>query len=233
MPDACATPSREPPILSVMTSTVVHVCRHGQVENPDHILYGRALGYGLSELGSQMARALGDHFADVPLTHLRCSPLQRAEETMAPIAAHHADLEIVTDHRVIEAANALEGQSFGRYNQRLLLPANLRHLWNPLRPSWGEPYRDIAVRMRAAIADAAAAAGDGGQAVVVAHQLPIYIARLDAQGRSFVHNPVTRECRLASVTSFHFVDGRVVKVTYAEPAAHLYPPKKKIFRPGM
>lgn len=216
-----------------MTSTVVHVCRHGQVENPDHILYGRAEGYGLSALGHQMAAALGEHFADVPLTHLRCSPLQRAQETIAPIAAAHPELEIVTDHRVIEAENLLEGQSFGRFNQRLALPKNLRYLWNPLLPSWGEPYRDVATRMRAAIADAAVAAGEGGQAAIVAHQLPIFIARLAAEGRSFVHNPITRECRLASVTSFHFHGPRVVKVSYAEPADHLYPPKARIFRPGM
>jgi hypothetical protein len=34
------------------------------------------------------------------------------------------------------------------------------------------------------------------------------------------------------VTAFHFMDGRV-KVEYSEPAADLYPAKKKIFRPGM
>ncbi len=216
-----------------MEPTVVHVCRHGQVENPDHILYGRAEGFGLSALGHRMAAALGEQFADVPLTHLRCSPLQRARETMAPIADRHPGVEVVIDTRIIEAANALEGQSFGRFNQKLLLPRNLRHLWNPIRPSWGEAYRDIAPRMRAAIADAARAAGEGGQAVLVSHQLPIYIARLAAEGRSYIHNPANRQCNLASVTSFHFVGDRITHVSYAEPAAHLYPPKKRIFRPGM
>lgn len=216
-----------------MQPTIVHVCRHGQVDNPEHILYGRLPGYGLSALGHQMAQRLGDHFADVPLAHLRVSPLQRAKETLAPIAAAHPALEVVQDDRVIEAANILEGQSFGRFNQRLLLPQNLIHLRNPLRPSWGEPYPLIAQRMRAAIADAAASVPQGGQALIVAHQLPIYIARLDAEGRSFVHNPVLRECRLASVTAFHFVQGRITAVEYSEPAADLYPAKKKIFRPGM
>ena len=216
-----------------MQPTIVHVCRHGQVDNPEHILYGRLPGYGLSALGHQMAQRLGEHFADVPLAHLRVSPLQRAKETLAPIAASHPELEVVEDARVVEAANILEGQAFGRFNQRLLLPRNLIHLRNPLRPSWGEPYPLIAQRMRAAIADAAASVPQGGQALIVAHQLPIYIARLDAEGRSFVHNPATRECRLASVTAFHFVAGRVTAVEYSEPAADLYPAKKKIFRPGM
>ena len=215
-----------------MESTLVHVCRHGQVYNPDHVLYGRQPGYGLSDLGRQMAERLGEYFADLPLTHLRCSPLQRARETMAPIAARHPELEIVIDPRVIEAANALEGQSFGKYNQRLLLPKNLRHLYNPLRPSWGEPYKEIVKRMRAAIADAAQSAGPGGRAVIVAHELPIWMARLDAEGRSLVHNPANRECHLASVTTLTLVDGRVAKVDYTQPARDLVPVRKKMFRPG-
>ena len=216
-----------------MQPSIVHVCRHGQVDNPDHILYGRLPGYGLSALGHAMAERLGEHFADAPLVQLRVSPLQRAKETLAPIAAAHPDLEIIEDARLIETANILEGQSFGRFNQRLLLPRNLWHLRNPLRPSWGEPYPQIAQRMRAAIADAAASVPQGSQVLIVSHQLPIYIARLDAEGRSFVHNPATRDCRLASVTAFHVIDGRVAGVEYSEPAADLYPAKKKIFRPGM
>ena len=216
-----------------MQPTIVHVCRHGQVDNPDHILYGRLPGYGLSALGHAMAERLGEHFADAPLVQLRVSPLQRAKETLAPIAAAHPDLEIIEDARLIETANILEGQSFGRFNQRLLLPRNLWHLRNPLRPSWGEPYPQIAQRMRAAIADAAASVPQGSQVLIVSHQLPIYIARLDAEGRSFVHNPATRDCRLASVTAFHVIDGRVAGVEYSEPASDLYPAKKKIFRPGM
>lgn len=220
-------------MLATMQPTIVHVCRHGQVENPDHILYGRLAGYGLSALGQAMARRLGEHFADVDLEHLRVSPLQRAKETLAPIAARHPDIPIVEDARVVEAANVFEGRNFGRFNQKLLLPTNWIHFRNPLRPSWGEPYAEIAVRMRAALADAAASVPEGGQALIVAHQLPIYIARLDAEGRRSVHNPANRQCRLASVTSFHYLRGRVVKVEYTEPCADLYPPGKKMFRPGM
>lgn len=216
-----------------MEQTLVHVCRHGQVYNPDHVLYGRQPGFGLSDLGRQMAERLGEYFADEPITHLRCSPLQRARETMAPIAEQHPDLELVIDPRIIEAANALEGQSFGRYNQRLLLPKNLRHLYNPLRPSWGEPYPHIVERMNAAIVDAAASAGVGGRAVLVSHELPIWMARRSAEGRSLVHNPGAREARLASVTTFTLIAGRIVNVDYAEPAGDLVPARKAVLRPGM
>lgn len=216
-----------------METTLVHVCRHGQVYNPDHVLYGRQPGFGLSDRGRQMADRLGEFFADLPITHLRVSPLQRARETIAPVAARHPELELVVDDRIIEAANTLEGQSFGRYNQRLLLPGNLRHLYNPFRPSWGEPYRHIAARMQAAILDAAVTAGPGGRAVLVSHELPIWMARLDAEGRSLVHNPAKRQAHLASVTTFSVIDGHIVKVDYTEPAGDLVPPRKKLLRPGM
>ena len=214
--------------------SVVHLVRHGQVHNPDGILYGRLPGYGLSEVGRAMATRLGKYFADVPLTHLRCSPLQRARETMAPIAAEHPELDVVTEDRVIEAANVFEGRHFGRYNQVLLLPQNLWRLRNPLRPSWGEAYPSIVARVRAAMSDAAKDAGDGGQALIVMHELPIWISRLAAEGRSLVHDPRKRQCRLASVTSFTWIDDRIVAVDYAEPAVDLLPAKKSkvLFRPG-
>lgn len=216
-----------------MEATLVHVCRHGQVDNPDHVLYGRAEGYRLSELGDRMAERLGEYFADVDVQHLRASPLQRAQETMAPIARRHPDIEVVTDYRLIEAANALEGQTFGRFNQRLLLPKHWWHFRNPRRPSWGEPHTSIAQRMRPAILDAAASVPQGGHAVVVSHQLPIWIARLAAEGRGFLHSPASRECRLASVTTFSVLEGRIVKVEYDEPCADLYPKPKLIIRPGV
>lgn len=204
---------------------IVHVMRHGQVHNPDGVLYGRLDGFGLSELGHDMAAHMAKHWADVPLTHLRCSPLQRARETMAPTAEVFPDLDVVIDDRVIEADNIFEGKVFGAGNKALRDPSMLRHVLNPLRPSWGEPYVDIAARMRAGLADAADAAGDGGQALVVSHQLSIWIARCDAEGRRFAHDPRRRECTLASVTSFTFRDGRVTAVEYSEPAGHLLPVK--------
>jgi len=214
--------------------SVVHLVRHGQVLNPDGILYGRLEGYGLSDIGQAMADRLGEYFADVPLTHLRCSPLQRARETMAPIARRHPELEVVTDDRVLEAANVFEGRNFGRYNQVLLLRKNLWQLRNPLKPSWGEEYTSIVARVKAAMADAATAAGDGGQALIVMHELPIWISRLAAEGRSLVHDPRKRRCRLGSVTSFTWIDGRIVAVDYAEPVADLVPARKSkyVFRPG-
>lgn len=214
-----------------MAARVVHLVRHGQVHNPEGVLYGRLPGYGLSELGRQMAERLGEHFADAPLVHLVASPLQRAQETMAPIAAGHPELSVQLDERVIEAANFFEGTSFGRHNQRLLRPASLWQLRNPLRPSWGEPYQQILARMRQALIDAAAQAVDG-EALIVSHELPIWMARSWAEGWPLVHDPRRRQARLASVTTFTFQGTELTGVSYAEPAGDLVPPKKRRFRPG-
>lgn len=197
--------------------------RHGQVHNPDGLLYGRLEGFGLSELGHQMAARMGEHWRDVPLTHLRCSPLQRAQETLAPTAELHPDLPVTTDERLIEAANKFEGMVFGGDNSALRDPKMFWHMRNPIRPSWGEPYQEIGARMHAAIKDAAADAGDGGQALVVSHQLPIWIARRYAEGRTGVHDPRRRQCTLCSVTTFTVRDGQITGVDYAEPVADLLP----------
>jgi broad specificity phosphatase PhoE len=214
-----------------MENSVVHLVRHGQVHNPEGVLYGRTPGYGLSDLGRQMAQRLGEHFADVPLVHLVSSPLQRAQETIAPIAAAHPDLEVHIDDRVIEAANVFEGRSFGKRNEILLRPSSWWALRNPLRPSWGESYTSILARMRAALVDAASHAV-GGEALVLSHELPIWMARSWAEGRSLVHDPRRRQARLASVTTFTFKGSHLVRVDYTEPCADLVPVKPKKFRPG-
>jgi broad specificity phosphatase PhoE len=197
--------------------------RHGQVDNPRGVLYERLPGFHLSDLGRAMVAQAAGFFADLPITHLRCSPLERAQESMAPIAALFPQLGVVTDARLIEAGNLFTGQIMGSSAQAARSPRNWRYLTNPLRPSWGEPYAEIAQRMTAGLLAAAEAAGEDGQAGVVSHQLPIWVARLRAEGRHLWHDPRRRVCTLASVTSFHIHDGAIVDIDYAEPAGHLLP----------
>jgi broad specificity phosphatase PhoE len=205
--------------------TIVHVLRHGEVYNPEGILYGRRPGFHLSTLGVKMAERVAEHLRDRDIVSLVASPLERAQETAIPIATAK-ELEVATDERLIESENVFEGQAFGVGDGALRKPSAWVHLWNPLRPSWGEPYVAVAARMRAAI-QAACHAARGHEAVVVSHQLPIWIARLSAEGRPFVHDPRRRQCTLASVTSFHFVDARLTRVDYSEPAGELIPPRDR------
>jgi broad specificity phosphatase PhoE len=64
-------------------STIVHLLRHGEVENPAGIIYGRLPGYHLSANGRAMARAAADFFAERPVVALFCSPLERPRRPRA------------------------------------------------------------------------------------------------------------------------------------------------------
>lgn len=207
--------------------TTVHLVRHGEVHNPGAVLYGRLPGFDLSDRGRAMAQRVGAYLADRPIDVLATSPLERARQTTAPIAAAHPDVEVQVQPLLIEARNDFEGQVFGPRLQALRDPRNWPKLRNPLRPSWGEPFSQVASRMRTAIQVAAAQAGPGGQAVLVSHQLPIWIARRDAEGKPLVHDPRRRQCILASITSLHLQHGRVVGIDYAEPALDLIPVKDR------
>ncbi|YAL83780.1 histidine phosphatase family protein [Dermacoccaceae bacterium W4C1] len=210
-------PERTPSSPAARTS--VHVLRHGEVDNPHHVLYGRLPGYHLSDLGHQMARVAGEYLSAYDVQHLVSSPLERAQETIAPLA-QRTGLTPVLDERVIEAGNEFEGLTVGAKPQQLVNPKFWPKLINPLRPSWGEPYGEIVDRMSAAIRDARDAV-PGGHAVIVSHQLPIWTIRQAAAGNRLWHDPRKRQCSLASVTTFVFDGEELAAVEYAEPAAAL------------
>ena len=194
--------------------TVVHLLRHGEVHNPNGVLYGRLPGYHLSANGQMMAAAAADFFDGRPVAAVFASPLERAQETARPVA-ERLGLDIVTDDRLIESENVLEGRTI-TLAQLALNPLNWRYLWNPFRPSWGEPYPQVAARMRQVI-DRAREAGRGREAVCVSHQMPIWISRLAAENRHLWHNPNSRQCALGSVTSLTFESGELTGVSYAVP----------------
>jgi broad specificity phosphatase PhoE len=205
--------------------TTVHLMRHGEVHNPSGVLYGRRDGFHLSDLGIEMAQTVAEAIAHRDVTHLRVSPLERAQETAAPLARTFG-IDIVTDDRVIESSNVFEGQSFGVGDGALRKPSAWIHLWNPFKPSWGEPYKEVAARMMAAVYDARDAAL-GREAVIVSHQLPIWTTRLFVEKRSYLHDPRKRQCTLCSLTSLNFTGDRLTSVAYSEPAGHLIPVRDK------
>ncbi|WP_028643414.1 histidine phosphatase family protein [Nocardioides sp. URHA0020] len=212
--------------MSQTPDTIVHLLRHGEVYNPDGILYGRRDGFHLSALGNTMAQRIADSIGDRDIVHLRVSPLERAQETARPLAAARG-LEIVTDDRVIESENKFEGLNFADGAKTILKRPRLwRYLYNPFTPSWGEPHQQIVARMMAAVEDARAAAV-GHEAVIVSHQLPIWTTRLHVEKRRQLHDPRNRQCTLCSLTSLHFVGDRITQVSYSEPAGDLIPVKDK------
>jgi broad specificity phosphatase PhoE len=197
----------------------VHLLRHGEVYNPDHVLYGRLPGFRLSELGERQALAAAEWLAKRDIGYLVSSPLERAQQTAEPLAKEFG-LDVALDERLIEADNHLQGRHVAGGKGLFKDPSNWKYFRNPIRPSWGEPYAEIAARVLAATR-AAHDQADGRDAVCISHQLPIVCARRRARGQRLFHDPRRRECALASVTSFTFDGDDIVSVGYHEPAAAL------------
>ena len=211
---------------AVSGHTTVHLLRHGEVYNPQGVLYGRLPGYFLIDLGLEMADRAASALANRDIATVISSPMERAQQTAAPIAKTHR-VEILTNSDLIEAENIFEGKRVSVGDGVLKQPKTWRHLWNPFKPSWGEPYDTVATRMSAAI-ESARSQAQGREAVLVSHQLPIWIARLAAENRRLWHDPRSRQCTLASVTSLTFDDEGLVAITYSEPSRDLLEMASKI-----
>ena len=204
--------------------TTVHLLRHGEVHNPEGVLYGRRDGFHLSDLGNQMAQRIAESIGDRDIVHMRTSPLERAQETGAPLAAArgldagHRPAGDRVDQRVRGASASRDGAM--TFVKR---PHLLRHMYNPFKPSWGEPYDEIAGADGRRRSTTRATRRAGHEAVIVSHQLPIWTTRLFLEKRSYLHHPKNRQCTLCSLTSVVFDDDRMVQVRYSEPAGDLIP----------
>ncbi len=196
----------------------IFLVRHGEVDNPEHVLYERLPGYGLSARGTAMAQRAADYLVGVTDDpKLVVSPLQRARESMAPIErAFGATAE--ADERVIEPWNRFAGT---RITTALKSPRNWLLVRNPLRPSWGEPFSFVADRMLAALREQAVAAA-GRDVIVVSHQLPIWMVHRAVTQQRLAHHPGRRRCALSSVTTLQYHPATdLQEIDYCEPAAEL------------
>jgi broad specificity phosphatase PhoE len=209
-----------------MVARQVHLVRHGEVFNPDRVLYGRLPNFGLSERGALMAEAAATHLASLkrPVAALITSPLQRTQESAAPVS-RLLGLTPLIDERIIEPTNVFEGKRMRGPDSALRDVANWKYLRNPWRPSWGESYRSIVARMLDAMTDAVTST-ESGDIVMVSHQLPIMTVHRGLANKSFFHDPRLRRCALSSVTTFEwrdetFAERGFVEVAYADPAAPL------------
>ncbi len=91
-------------------STTIHFIRHGEVHNPQQILYGRLPEYRLSENGQQQARAAGAFMGTRPLAAIFSSPQPRTQETAGYIAQHHPELIVTVDQRLDEIHSPYQGR---------------------------------------------------------------------------------------------------------------------------
>jgi broad specificity phosphatase PhoE len=168
-----------------------------------------------------MAQAAADDLLSRsrPVGALIASPLQRAQQSSDPVARVFG-LEARLDDRVIEPENRFEGKRMSGRDGALRDIRNWAYLVNPWEPSWGEPFSSIVTRMLHAMNDAWEST-DGGDAVIVSHQLPIWMVHRRVAGKSLSHDPRRRRCALSSITTFERRGSRFVEVEYRDPAAGL------------
>ena len=216
-----------------MQATTIHFVRHGEVHNPDHILYERLPGFHLSDRGRRMAEATARYLAASPQTNTAAavysSPLDRTRETAQAIltalnetraARNEESLELVTDQRIIEAGNNFRGTRIGHGEGALWRNGNWKLVTNLWKPSWGESYRQIAARV-SAFAQEKVREHAGQQIIVVSHESPIWSYRHLLETGHPEHNMLLRHTALASVTSITYDSqtGNVMSITYVDPAA--------------
>jgi broad specificity phosphatase PhoE len=192
----------------------IHLVRHGEVENPKGVIYGRLPGFHLSERGQKQAEAAGERLADRDVGVIWASPMERAQETAQAINKHHG-LEIVTDERVTESQTTVEG--VGRTLKAFLMaPRHWWHFRNPWTPSWGESFVEIKTRMLEAVR-AATEQADGREVVIVSHQTPVLVARLALAKRRVPPWLAFTPCGTGSITTVVVENGVVREASYFAP----------------
>jgi broad specificity phosphatase PhoE len=166
---------------------VVHLVRHGLVDNPRRLVYGRQAGWSLGAEGRRQARAAAERLRLRPIAALYASPLERAQET-ALILSAALGRPVVTRADLTESSFAVpwEGQPWRDVKARhadewrtyLDRPLEMRGV--------SEPLPELAARMSAAIR-ALAAAHAGQEVVAVSHADPIRAGALAVTGGDLAH----------------------------------------------
>jgi len=150
--------------------------RHG---DNDHlrkkILYARLPGVHLNAQGRQQAELLAAALANVPLTAVYASPLERAVETAQPIAAR-ADLEVHTDARLLDTdIGDWQGQPWKTMTRSSFWKA-IQSAPGRFRFPGGESFLETQVRVVAALEQIITACRPKDWVAVVFHADPIKLA---------------------------------------------------------
>ena len=142
-------------------ATDISFIRHGHVENPQGVHYGRLPGFGLSAAGREQAQAAAAFLQRLPVASIYSSPLLRARQTTAAIYARHPHLQVQVSPLLIEVNTPFDGQP------RHVLEARKWDTYTGTPPQYEQPA-DILARTQAFIADARAA-HTGQRVVAVTH----------------------------------------------------------------
>ena len=156
--------------------------RHGEVENPDHLVYARSEGFALSAAGLEAAQRLGDAIRNANVVAVWASPLTRAQQTARALAEPHG-LAVQTDDRLIEWGGLLRWQGKS-WPESMQDPELLAMYADPVAHSPGYPL-DEAGRGVMAWAEERAAEHPDGVVLGVSHEAPLIAAWLAGRGADF------------------------------------------------
>ena len=164
----------------------LHLVRHGEVNNPDHVVYADLDGFGLSERGVAQAEAAAARLASAPVALVVVSPLQRARETAGVIASAHPNARSIVDDRLTEwrLGSRWAGTVWEDLPDRF--PGELEaYLAHPEDLPFSPETLEAAGERFAAAAAEAFASIPTGDVVIVSHQDPVQAGRLTLTERSF------------------------------------------------
>ena len=106
-----SAPEANPIALQVANlTTTLYLMRHGEVHNPEGILYGRLPGFYLSDAGVQQAHSAGNWLAEKPISAIYASPMERAQQTASIVAGYQDGLKPRVEPRLMEVHTPYQGR---------------------------------------------------------------------------------------------------------------------------
>jgi broad specificity phosphatase PhoE len=84
-----------------VSNTTIYLIRHCEVQNSDHVIYGRLPGFNLCSRGQYQAEKLHEYFVDKDIHIIISSPLERAVQTAEIISGGRVPITI--EREIIEA----------------------------------------------------------------------------------------------------------------------------------
>jgi broad specificity phosphatase PhoE len=160
----------------------VFLVRHGEVENPDRVVYADLPGFGLSDRGRLEAAAAASFLAPLGITAIYASPLDRAQET-ASIISDACGVPVGTRDDLTEWLVARRWKGVTWEDLPSAFPGELEaYLEHPTDlPFAEESIPQLGNRMAGAIGELATA-HPAERIVIVSHQDPIQAGRLVLRG---------------------------------------------------
>ena len=170
--------------------------RHGEVENPDNVIYARLPGFRLSERGRAEATSLAERLAGSAVREVWASPLERAQETAEILAGPHG-LTVQSDERLLEWSfwTRWQGTPWATVRERAPQVFSA-YADDPGALCPEDPLADVGGR----VLEWAREAGTGdGLVLAVSHEAPLVAAYLVGAGSPIAAFSGTRVAHLDGV----------------------------------